>query len=431
MKALHIFPLFGAELTNGSEYYEYMLTKSLVQFGVSVDVFTTRARQFRPTSAFSLEWGNDYAQDYEQVDGINIHRFPVSFSVPPKLGHTIARFVFKRWRQEEERYGTVLKGSLHEVEHYYRRAQSRPAVYDWLTLLGRGPYSGRLLAAVRRSIHQYDVCLVGFLPFALIQQVFRIARTKKKPLIILPLFHPEDVYHHFKGFYRCFRFADGILAQTPYSFELFQRLFPGARPLQIGAGVDAAALMDPAISGERFRQKYGIGDKKIILFVGRKELHKRYDLAVAAVDRIADEQVKLVMIGADVDGKPITSSHVLYLGKVPREDLLDAYDACDVFVLPSEHESFGIVFLEAWMRKKPVVGNVSCRPVASVIADGIDGFLSQDAQAIAEKIKLLLGSPQLALQLGESGYRKTLTHYTWDAIGKKVYALYWQVTHAS
>lgn len=431
MRALHIFPLFGPELTNGSEYHEYMLSKKLVELGVSVDVFTTRSQRFRPTSAFSLEWVSDYDQEFEQADGINIYRFPVSFSIPPKIGRVISRLVFKRWKREEKRYGIMMKGSKNLVHYYYRRALSRPSIYDWLTLLGRGPHSLSLLARVIRSIKGYDILLVGFTPFALIWQVTHIAKLFKKPVVLLALFHPEDLSHHFKAFYRCFATADAILAQTPYSVKLFKRLFPGSKPVQVGPGVDDTAFTDPGISGERFRARYGLLGKKVILFVGRKEPSKRYDLAVEAIDLIGDERIKLVMIGSDVDGQPILSPNVVYLGKVPREDLLDAYDACDLFLLPSEYESFGMVFLEAWMREKPVIGNAFCKPVASVIQDGEDGYLCTSAEEMAERIVELIGNPALARRLGETGYKKVVERYTWDAIGRKVHDLYNQLVSGS
>ena len=431
MRALHIFPLFGPDLTNGSEYYEYMLSKKLVELGVNVDVFTTRSKKFRPTSAFSLEWVSEYNQDFEQADGINIYRFPATFSIPATMGHVISRLVFKRWQREEEQYGIMIKGSKNLEDYYHRRALSRSFIYDWLTLLGRGPHSVPLLARVIKSIRNYDVLLVGFMPFALICQITHIAKLFKKPVVILALFHPEDISHHFKVYYRYFYKADAILAQTPYSVELFKRLFPGSKPLQVGPGVDDKAFTDPRISGAQFRAKYGLGSKKVILFVGRKEPSKRYDLAIEAIDLISDERIKLVMIGGDVDARPILSPNVVYLGKVPREDLIDAYDASDVFLLPSEYESFGMVFLEAWMRKKPVIGNAFCKPVASVIQDGEDGYLCTSAEEMAERIVWLISNPVLARRLGEEGYKKVVERYTWDAIGRKVHDLYNQIVSGS
>lgn len=431
MRALHIFPIFGPELTNGSEYHEYMLSKKLVELGVHVDVFTTCSQKFRPTSAFSLEWISDYDQDSVQVDGINICRFPTTFAIPATMGRVVSRLVFKRWQREEKQYGIMTKGSKNLEDYYHRRAISRPFVYDWLTLLGRGPHSVQLLASVFKSIRNYDVLLVGFMPFALICQITRIAKLFKKPVVILALFHPEDLSHHFKAFYRCFAKADAILAQTPYSVELFNRLFPGSKPLQVGPGVDDEAFNDTSVSGERFRAKYGLVGKKIILFVGRKEPSKRYDLAIEAIDLIDDERIRLVMIGGNVDGKPIFSPNVIYLERLSREDLLDAYDACDIFLLLSEYESFGMVFLEAWMRKKPVIGNRFCKPVASVIEDGEDGYLCASAEEIAERSAWLISNPALAKRLGEAGYKKVVERHTWDAIGRKVYDLYGQIVGGS
>jgi glycosyltransferase involved in cell wall biosynthesis len=184
------------------------------------------------------------------------------------------------------------------------------------------------------------------MPFALIWQVLTVAKAFRKPVVLLALFHPEDLYHHFRVYYRCFADAAAILAQTAYSAELFARLVPGARPVQVGPGVDDVVFSQPGISGHRFRAKHGLMGQKVVLYVGRKEPSKRYDLAVQAVDLLRNDDVKLVMIGADIDQQPIDSPRVLYLGSIAREDLLDAYDACDMFLLPSEHESFGMVFLE-------------------------------------------------------------------------------------
>jgi glycosyltransferase involved in cell wall biosynthesis len=429
LRVLHVFPLFGADLTNGSERYEYMLTRTLVAQGVEVDVLTTTARRVRPTSAFSSAFDRDYAAGVEESDGIRIHRFPVSFSMPAALGHAISRFILRRWQGEEQHFGRVLRGSPHLVDHLRLRALSRSTLYDGLMLLARGPHSVSLLAAAARLMRTRDLVLVSFLPFALVWQITRLARMLHTPVVVLPLFHPDDVYHHFSAHYRALARSDAVLAQTEYSADLFKRLVPSCQPTPVGAGIDPA-VFESAASGERFRAKYGLGGKRIVLFVGRKEPSKRYDLAVDAVDLIDDDRITLVMIGQDVDGRRVASRHARYLGPVSDGDLLDAYAACDVFLLPSEHESFGIVFLEAWMLGKPVIGNRLCGPVASVIQDGRDGYLCSDAEEMAGRIVELIADPARARALGEAGGRRVRTAHTWDAVARKVRAVYAEVGRA-
>jgi phosphatidylinositol alpha-1,6-mannosyltransferase len=423
VRALHVFPLFGPGLSNGSEYHEYMLTKKLVERGVEVDVLTTRASRCQPTTMLSMRWPASGEEPLEQVDGIRIHRFP-AITPPRRLGHWMSVLTQRRWTHEQDRFGDMLKGSQGLVEYLHQRASSRPRIYDWMLLLGLGPWSPSLLARASRSVADYDVVLVGFMPFALLASISWIARRKRKPLVLLGLFHPDDPFHHHQVFYRCFARADAILAQTAYSVDLFSKLFPGSRPFQVGPGVDAPSFTQASVSGARFRSKYELGDRPLVLCVGRKEHSKRYERAIEAVERVKDPGVRLVLVGSDVDGKAVTSSRTVYLGKIPREDLLDAYDACDVLLHPSEHESFGMVFLEAWMRRKPVIGNSLCGAVASVIEEGKDGYLCSTAAEMASRIDKLLADPALARRLGEAGREKTEKHHTWDVVGDKVYSIY-------
>jgi glycosyltransferase involved in cell wall biosynthesis len=422
VKVLHIFPQFTPDLLNGSERYEYMLSSKLAERGVEVDLWTTRTKNAYPTAALSSAWPDEHPSGPSHVDGISIRRFPVSFQVGPRLGRALSRTMFRRWEREERRLGTMVRGSRGFVDYYCQRARSRPRIYDWLMLAARGPCSFSLLAHLTANVRKYDALMVGFTPYALMPQAVAIGAMMRRPVIIPPLFHPQDSYHHFATFYRCFARADAVLAQTPYSAALLERLAPGCRPVDLGAGVNLDELADAC--GARFRAKYGFSDEKIVLFVGRKEFFKRYDLAIAAVELIHDPRIKLVMIGRDIDRQPVSSPYVTWLGELAHQDLIDAYDACEVFLLPSENESFGMVFLEAWARRKPVIGNRACGPVACLIEDGENGYLCSGSEDIAARIAQLAADPGLAQRLGRAGYEKVAQRYTWDVIAEKVHNLY-------
>ena len=426
MRALHVWPQFGPRLTNGSDYYAYQLSKKLVEQGVTVDVFATRTAGFRPLARFALHWLNNQQPALEQVAGMSIHRFPVTYVPPQAVAYLFSSWVNQRWQSEEHSVGPRLTTSTQPETGYHQRALARPRIYDWLFLLGLGPWSWPLWRRLERDLNRYDVVMVGFVPFALVWQVLTLARRHRKPVVLLPLFHPDDLFHHHRIFYECFSQAQAILAQTTYSVEHFKQLAPMSNPVLIGAGVEAEAFSAPGISGDRFRVKYGLEHKRLLLTVGRKEPGKRYDLAVAAVNALADEQIKLVLIGEDIDHRPIDSPYVVYLGKIPQSDLIDAYEASDVLLFPSEHESFGIVVLEAWMRRKPVLCNVHCRPVATLVTHGQDGFACDGLDDFVFYLRQLLDNPDLARTLGERGYRKTVENYTWAMIGQKVAALYRQ-----
>ncbi len=423
MKVLHVFPQLTPDSLNGSERYEYLLARKLAALGVEIELLTTTTREFVPGGPFVLNWPHQQAEGITEIEGIRVRRFRAAGVLPTRLKHLISRRMLDRWGREEQRYGAMAQGSRNLIDYYYRRARERPRIYDLVTL-GRGPFSHGLISYAVRNIRRFDAVQVGFVPFALTWQIVALARLFRKPSVVLALFHPDDIYHHFRSIYWSFSAADAVLAQTAFSAALLRRFCPRSNPIDLGAGVDLEAFSDARVSGERFRAKYGMGRKKIVLFVGRKEALKRYDLAVEAIHRLNREDVHLVMIGRDIDRVPVSGPQVTYLGEVSPEDLGDAYDACDIFLLPSQAESFGMVFLEAWTRRKPVIGNARCGPVAALIEDGKDGVLCRGAGEIAAAAARLIADPELARALGENGYRKVTSRYTWSVLARRVLDLY-------
>ena len=78
-----------------------------------------------------------------------------------------------------------------------------------------------------------------------------------------------------------------------------------------------------------------------------------------------------------------------------QEDVVSAYAAMDVFVLPSRDEGFGLVFLEAMAVGVPVVGT---RVIGSeeAVEDGVTGLLVPyaDPAALAHAVRRLLGDAE-------------------------------------
>jgi glycosyltransferase involved in cell wall biosynthesis len=425
IRALHVFPLFGPDLPNGSERYAYLLTKELVRAGVHVDVFTTCARRVAVEDGFSLRWPNEYPPGISHDGDLRIERFPTNLTMPASVGrHAVrlfGRHVARQWRslgpQPED--GSPL---LPMYQHQVMSGQSRWS--DWLGTISRGPLSIPLLLAVWRQLKHYDLVLVTFFPLLSVPAVVSLARARKKPAVVLPFFHANDLPNNSALLGRSLLNAGAVLTLTEHSTTHLARIYPGVRTRQVGAGVDPAGMHDSQISGRRFRAKFELGDGKLILFAGRKGPGKRYQVAIDAVNLLLDPTALLVMVGEEVDGVPIAGERVRYLGWVSDGDLWDAFDACDVFVLPSRFESFGLVFLQAWIRGKPVIGDAGCPAVCSLIDDGVDGFLCADAKQTAMRLESLLADSGMRSALGEAGRRKVLLNYTWEIVAGKVRSVY-------
>jgi glycosyltransferase involved in cell wall biosynthesis len=158
-----------------------------------------------------------------------------------------------------------------------------------------------------------------------------------------------------------------------------------------------------------------------LVFVGRLEERKGIDVLLAALDKVLSSRPFLSadIVGNDRlpsgDGRTFREAwenentaksyarRVRFHGEVDDEVLRGFYRAADIFVAPSRFESFGLIFLEAMMCGKPMIG---CRAggMPEVIREGLTGLLAEpgDVESLANAIARLADDAALRARLGQA-----------------------------
>lgn len=104
--------------------------------------------------------------------------------------------------------------------------------------------------------------------------------------------------------------------------------------------------------------------------------------------------------------------NIHFFGRISYKETMQKMADADIFSLPSWGEAFGIVYLEAMMRMRPVIGCFE-NGAADIIVNGVNGLLvpPQNIIALAESLEVLLLSPDLCQKLGQEG-RKTAENFS-------------------
>ena len=175
-------------------------------------------------------------------------------------------------------------------------------------------------------------------------------------------------------------------------------------------------------------------EAKIILTVSRlasSEKLKGVDCVIRAMQKIKEEVPDIQYIVAGTGDDIIRLSGlakqngvqemVLFVGEITDEQLRSYYQNCDIFVLPSKKEGFGIVFLEAMFFKKPVIGG-NFGGSRDVIDDGNTGLLVNfgDINQLSQKIIELLTDKQKSIDMGKAGYSRLSDMYTFSHFEKNL-----------
>jgi glycosyltransferase involved in cell wall biosynthesis len=224
-----------------------------------------------------------------------------------------------------------------------------------------------------------------------------------------------------------------------------QARYPGKRVEYVpnGVRVDHFAKAD----GDLFRRRCGAapGDK-LVVCVSRLDYQKNQLLLVQAFARFLKQHRdwRLVLVGpvtAEAYHERILATAAASIPKDrftvipgfgPEDPLLPAaFRAADIFVLPTRHEPFGIVVLEAWAARAPVIAT-RVGGIPGFAEDGKDVlfFPPDDEEALVQRLETLAQNPELRRALGEAGHEKARRDYDWAVIARRTESLYREVIAA-
>ena len=215
--------------------------------------------------------------------------------------------------------------------------------------------------------------------------------------------------------------------------------------VRLGLNPDRIAVIPPAVDTQRFHPqidgsqvviRHRLQGKRVILTVARLVERKGIDMVIKAMPKVLEAIPNVVYLvigigpyqgklerlarGLGLEGR------VIFVGRVPDEELPYYYNICDLFVLVSrtladkgEIEGFGIVFLEAGACGKPVIGGRG-GGTSEAIEEGVTGLLVDplDVNEIANAIIRVLQDEELARRLGENGRRRATNQPDWTLLEK-------------
>jgi phosphatidylinositol alpha 1,6-mannosyltransferase len=294
-------------------------------------------------------------------------------------------------------------------------------------LPGRPEY--RLVLGMPRAVKQQ---LVDFkpdiihlaVPDLLGQAALKLAQTHGIPAVAT--YHTR--YETYLRHYRYLGWLEGWLKRTLRNF------YGACREVYVPSASTRAALLADGlrdnlrpwprgIDTQRFspdkrsaawRSKLGIGvDEVVILHVSRLVREKRLDTLTAALKQMP-HRVVIVGDGPDRAFARRELPGAIFLGFQDGEDLAAAYASSDIFIFPSDSESFGNVTLEAMASGVPCVC-ANATGSRSLVVEGETGFLvdADNADGFARAVGRLADNPELRRHMGEAGRRRALT-FGWD-----------------
>jgi len=226
-----------------------------------------------------------------------------------------------------------------------------------------------------------------------------------------------------------FRRLSGRIAVSKPAMEFPSRYFPGDYHI-IPNGIDLEHFSPDVSPIDKF-----MDGKLNILFVSRLEKRKGLNYLLQAYQQIKREipNSRLIAVGPGTRlrhkyEKWVARNNVedvVFIGYASYDDLPRYYKTADIFCVPATgHESFGIILLEAMAAGKPIVAT-SIEGYATLINDGVEGFLvpPRDVGRLAQALLSLLTDDSLRQKMGAEG-RVKVVDYDWERIAQRVLAYY-------
>ena len=390
--------------------YAMEITRQFVKLGHTISVF-------------SRNTGDDPTRDI--WSGVEVHR-PLLASIVDVLPIAIPEDV-KRWPTEaQEFFGETLLYNFLSASKLVNRLVAKEhrkfdliVSHDWLTAIA-GIISKRNLN----------------LPL-----IFHFHSTEQGRM--------GDGSPTIKEIERMVALNADLIVTVSYAMrdELVSLGYPEQKIRVVYNGVDVKKYRPerfPPEEVKEFRDKIGVRNSPMILFLGRLAWVKGADTLVRAMPLILKEvpDAKLVILGKGdqqqlltqlVSSLDLQNNVILHFKYVSEEERMLYYASCDVAVFPSKYEPFGIVCTEAMAMGKPVVvgasGTSGLREQVVPSGSEMCGFHINpyDPADIAKFVIILLKDHELRKKMGINARKRVLNRFTWEIAAKNTISIYEEV----
>jgi len=225
------------------------------------------------------------------------------------------------------------------------------------------------------------------------------------------------------------RYADLVVADSPFGARELWSHQGGLqdRTRVIGLSVSTRSLQSPALDQEALalRGQLGLGDRRVVLYVGRLAGNKRIDLLISALHLLRERlpDTMLLVVGDDRSSPAYgeyaaqlraqvhslgLDDRVLMVGKVPRIE--PYYRLAECLVLPSDHEGFGVPLVEAMAAGTlAIASDIAAMPYVMGAEAGEPAgllFKAGSAESLAEQLSALYEDPERAAIFRDRGRKR-------------------------
>lgn len=401
-KIAFVTPIYLPANLYGSGMVIKELAEKFTQNGFDVSVITSNALTGRYW--YDPMFGKKINKKFEIINGVKIYRLPCN-QIISSVCFILVRYL----------YFLVPDKILNKLKIIYN-----------------GPFLIGLEDLLKR--HQFDVIHCSPFPLGINKQVAEsINKLLKKPkLIFTPFFHPSLPEFHNPLLGKLLNKANSIHTVSYSEKNGIARYFNLDKkkikviPLFLNTKqLHSREQLMPDIL--KFKEKFNLKNRKIILFAGIKGSMKGCIDVLSAVNELYQKDKSYILLAMGLNSPAwektkniVNKGCFLDFGyKIGREKET-IFGAADVFCMPSKSESFGLVYLEAWHKIKPVIG-ANIPAVRELVNDTQGGLLVPygNTRRLQETIIKLMSDEKLRWKLGANGYRALISKYAFHKVFQK------------
>jgi glycosyltransferase involved in cell wall biosynthesis len=243
-----------------------------------------------------------------------------------------------------------------------------------------------------------------------------------------------------------FRHTDAILANSSWTKQQIVRYGGNPQSVQIvryGGNHDPALVLrkEEALPPTTSASGVESGKEHVVtlLSVGYLEERKGHAYVLHAMKRLRELEysIRYVIVGDGTQKESLVAQardlglddFVSFEGYKPHSEAWPYFANCDIFVLPSWNEAFGIVYIEALSLGKPPVGCMGEGGPEDLhaLGDCIELVRPRDIESLVQALRGLLDDPERRRKMGEIGRKIVAEYFTWEKMAEHTAQTYTQL----